>query len=154
MKKQHVLKYEIKSEINVVPFLDILLVLLIVFIMMPSKLLIQQGFEINLPNSDAKTEIIKNKRFLVTIEILKTGVYNLSTDHKNIKNIYLNQLMSEIKTELVTHANITCLIAASKEEKYNKIIQILNMLNNIGINSIGMLTNPTNKNTQNSLSKK
>lgn len=144
MKKQHNLKYEIKSEINIVPFLDVLLVLLIIFMIMPSKLLIQQqDFKVNLTeNSNVTTDVVKNKKFLITIEILGVGMYDLIAGNKRISNISSDALISEIYSIKITNPNITCLITASKEEKYNEIVQALNILNNIGINSIGMITNP------------
>lgn len=146
MKKQRNLKYEIKSEINIVPFLDILLVLLTIFMMIPSKLLIEQtGFEVNFPNNNIKTNTIKNSKCLITIEILGMGVYNLIINDKKILRLSLSMLISEINFIQSTNSKLMCLIAASKEEKYNEIIQILNVLNNIGINSIGMIIRPTQK---------
>lgn len=142
MTRQYHLKYKIKSEINVIPFLDILLVLLIIFMIMPSKLLMmqQQNFEIDLPKHDATSNFIKNKKLLVTIEIIKADNYNLIINDKKILHISLNTLISEITTTTLNNPNFTYLIAASKEEKYNEIITMLNALNNIGINSIGLIT--------------
>lgn len=141
MKRPYNLKYKIKSEINIVPFLDVLLVLLIVFMMIPSKLLIQKGFEVHLPNSNVTTEIFKNNKFLITIEILGSGMFNLMINNQRIQHIPSNKLIAELHTIMTTHSDIVCLIAASKEEKYQEITQVLETLKNIGINSIGMITN-------------
>lgn len=142
MKKQRKLKRDIKSEINVIPFLDILLVLLIIFMMMPSKLMIQQkNLEVHLPSHHTTKNINNENKFLIIVEILGMGVYNFTVDNVKMLHLSLNELISEINSAKVINPNLTCLIAASKEEKYNEIIQILNMLNNIGINSIGMMTN-------------
>lgn len=144
MKKQYDLRYKINSEINIVPFLDILLVLLMIFMIIPSKLLIQQqGFEVHLPIGDATIHLTKNKKFIITIEIIKAGIYNFLVNDKKISHISLSTLVSEINSVKLTNSNFVYLIAASKEEKYNEIIKILSILNNIGINSIGLITYPT-----------
>lgn len=136
------MKYKINSEINIIPFLDILLVLLIVFMMMPSQLLIQHGFEVQLPTQDTVKNIVKDKKFLITIEILGAEIYNLTMNDQYISHIPFTQLISKIQFVTLNNSEIVCLIAASKEEKYNEIIKILNTLNKLGINSIGMITNP------------
>lgn len=144
MKTQYYPKYQIKSEINVIPLLDILLVLLIVFMVIPSQILMQQqNFEIHLPKQDKISNIIKNKKFLITIEIIAVDTYNLIVYGKVISHISLNALILEITSKKLTTSNFTYLIAASKEEKYNEIIKILNILNNIGITSIGLITGLT-----------
>ncbi|URJ30311.1 biopolymer transporter ExbD [Candidatus Blochmannia vicinus (nom. nud.)] len=140
MKKQRT-KRAIKSDINIIPFLDILLVLLIIFIIIPSKLI--QSFEVNLPNSEVATNIINNEKLIMTIEILGMGLYNLIINNKHIKQICLNQISSEISHQIYITPNITCLIAASKAVAYDEIIKVLSLLSNIGVHSIGMITNPT-----------
>lgn len=148
MKKLRNIKYEIKSEINIVPFLDVLLVLLIIFMMMPSKLFIQQqNFKEQFSNHELTTDNIKNNKFLITIEILGVGIYDLIINNNRISNISTDQIISEIHSIKITNPNVVCLIAASKEEKYHEIVQILNILNKMGINSIGMTTNTINTNT-------
>lgn len=140
MRKMTYQRYGIQSEINVVPFLDVLLVLLIVFMILPSKFI--QGFEVNLPNSTDTIDIVDNKQSLLTIEIRQTGLYNVILHDKCIKNIYLDQLNLEIRNRILIDPNITCLLAASKTIRYDEIIKILNLLQNIGVHSIGMMTNP------------
>lgn len=141
MKTQYYLKYQIKSEINVIPLLDILLVLLIVFMVIPSQILMQQqNFEIHLPQQNKISNIIKNKKSLITIEIIEANTYNLTVYGKMIPHISLNTLILEITSKKLITSNFTYLIAASKDEKYNEIVKILNILNNIGITSVGLIT--------------
>lgn len=142
MRKQNNPKYKINAEINIIPFLDVLLVLLIIFMIMPSQLLIRQGFEVQLPTQDTVKNIIKDKKFLITIEILGAEIYNFTTNDQFASHIPFTQLISNINHAKINNPESICLIAASKEEKYSEIIKILNVLNKIGINSIGMITNP------------
>ncbi|URJ30047.1 biopolymer transporter ExbD [Blochmannia endosymbiont of Camponotus sp.] len=140
MKKQRI-KRAIKSDINIIPFLDILLVLLIIFIIIPSKLI--QSFEVNLPNSEVATNIVSNEKLIMTIEILGMGFYNLIINNKHMKKICLDQISSEVNNQIYITPDITCLIAASKAIAYDEIIKVLSLLSKIGVHSIGMITNPT-----------
>ncbi|URJ25396.1 biopolymer transporter ExbD [Candidatus Blochmannia ocreatus (nom. nud.)] len=142
MRKQNI-RNKIKSEINIVPLLDILLVLLIIFMTIPIKLI--QKFEVNLPNSDITKNFIKNEKITITIEILNKGLYNLVLDNTKIGPMPLTQLSSEINSQIHSNktANTLCLIAASRTTTYNEIVVILNLLQINGIHSVGILTNPS-----------
>lgn len=133
-------KYMIQSEINMVPFLDVLLVLLVIFMMIPSKFI--QGFEVNLPNSTETIRTIDHNKPVLIIEIIKTGSYNIILNDDFIKDLYLDQLCLEIRKKINMNPNIICLLAASKHIQYDEVIKVLNLLSNIGIHSIGMITNP------------
>ncbi|URJ26441.1 biopolymer transporter ExbD [Blochmannia endosymbiont of Camponotus modoc] len=140
MKRKRI-RNTIKSDINIIPFLDILLVLLMIFMLMPSKWI--QSFEVNLPNSPATPNIINNEKLIITIEILGMGFYNLIINNKHVEKVRLDQISSEISHQTHIAPNIMCLIAASKTVEYDEIIKVLNLLNRIGIHSIGMITNPS-----------
>lgn len=141
MRKKFQKRYLIQSEINIVPFLDILLILLVIFMMIPSQLL--QSFEVSIPSSTIAKNIVNNKVFL-TIEIKEIGLFNIIFNDKYIKNICLDKLHSEINNIICVYPDIVCLIAAAKNSKYESIIKVLNLLNNIGIHSVSMITNSVN----------
>lgn len=141
MRRIRIKRHLIQSEINVIPFLDVLLVLLVIFMIIPSKLM--HAFEVNLPNSAAvTTNFVKKNKHIISIEIVEKGVYNFVFNDKCIKNIRLNQLSQEIIYKKNMYPELMCLIAASKTIKYNEVIQILNLLTKLGINSVGIITNP------------
>ncbi|WP_159714169.1 biopolymer transporter ExbD [Blochmannia endosymbiont of Camponotus nipponensis] len=139
MKRKR-MRHMIKSDINIIPFLDILLVLLMIFMIVPSKLI--QSFEVNLPNSAVTTNILNNEKIMITIEILRMGLYNLVINNKHTEQLRLEQISSEISNQMRINPNISCLIAADKTIEYDAIIKVLNLLNNIGVHSIGMITDP------------
>lgn len=128
----------ILAEINVVPFLDILLILLIIFMMIPSQVL--QGFEVHLPNNITTTNGINNNKSVLSIEIIETGLYNVTLNKKCIKNIHFNQLDLEIHRIVFKCPEILCLIAATKNVEYGAVIKVLNLLKAIGIHSVGIIT--------------
>lgn len=142
-KKRH--RYTIQAEINVVPFLDILLILLVIFMMVPAQFF--QSFEVNLPNSTIKNNIINNNnnnhnQSILTIEIKETGLCNISMNNRYVKSIHVDQLHSEIHDTVYTYPKMICLVAAAKNVQYDTVMRLLNTLNSIGIYSVGMLTYP------------
>lgn len=139
MRKRHQ-KYMIQAEINVVPFLDILLILLVIFMMLPSQLI--QSFEVNLPNSTITTNIIHTHKSSLTIEVKETGLYNVFINNKNIKNVRLDQLHAIINNIDCISSNMICWIAASRNVEYDAVVQVLNILSSIGISAVGMITEP------------
>lgn len=142
MREKH-LKYMIQSEINIVPFLDVLLILLVIFMMVPSQLL--QGFEVNLPNSTVTTSIINNNnKPILTIEVKETGLYNIIINNKYVKGVHLNQLYPEIHNTVDIYPDTICLVAADRNVQYDTVIQVLNVLSGIGMHSVGIITNPIN----------
>ncbi|ADV33732.1 protein TolR [Candidatus Blochmanniella vafra str. BVAF] len=135
-------RFQIQSEINIVPFLDILLILLIIFMMIPFQLI--QGFQVNLPHSTKAVSITEDNKYAITIEILKEGLYNFIYNNKHINNINASKLSSEINNIVQTKPDVICLIAAASIINYSEIIHIFNLLSTSGIYSIGMMTNPIN----------
>lgn len=133
-------RYKLHTEINVVPFLDVLLILLLIFMMMPSQLL--QGFEVNLPNSTVASNLTYNNQIILTIEIKESGLYNCIFNDRHISNLHLDQLRTEINSMGSIHPGLTCLVAAAKHIQYDSVIQLLNLLRSIGVQSVGMITNP------------
>lgn len=135
----------IQSEINIIPFLDVLLVLLVIFMIIPYKFI--QGFEVNLPNSTKTMNLIDCNKFTLTIEIIKTGLYNIISNDEYINNIHLDQLNLEINKRICKHPDMVCLLAASKTMQYNELIKVLGLLRNNGVHSVGMITSSsTNSN--------
>ena len=73
-------KKELKAEINVVPYIDVMLVLLIIFMVL-SPLLIQ-GIEVNLPKTDTTKMTVQNEPLVISIDI--SGKYFLNVGDETL----------------------------------------------------------------------
>ncbi len=116
------------SEINVTPFVDVMLVLLIIF--MVTAPLLQQGIDINLPQAKGK-EMAATERIVVTIR-------------KNGK-IYLNKAsltMKELTAKLSKSKNKEVYLKADKDVPYGNVVIVMGELKEIGIEKLGMVTEP------------
>ena len=91
-------KKKLKAEINVVPYIDVMLVLLIIFMVL-SPLLIQ-GVEVNLPNTDTTKMSIQNEPLVISIDV--SGNYYLNVGEETLP-ISLEELKR--KSSVIFEAN-------------------------------------------------
>ena len=121
------------SEINVTPLVDVMLVLLIIF--MVTAPMMQQGFEVNLPEASAAGVSVTEDPLLIVIQ-------------KNRKiylgeaNIAMNNLSEKISAIMETRKNKQVNIQADKSVDYGVVAEAMGELKSGGINSIGLITLP------------
>ena len=84
---------KLKSEINVVPYIDVMLVLLIIF--MVTAPLLNLGVDVNLPESDAKAMDQQKKPLTVTVD--REGNLTLISPDQQHKSVTAAELTDEVK---------------------------------------------------------
>ena len=119
------------SEINVTPFVDIMLVLLIIF--MVAAPLLSVGIEVDLPNTQAKPLAIEKERPLT----LTMDGSNLFINEVKIKKEDLRIKLLAIRKE---RKSDEIYLRASKNIEYQKIASILALVSNIGYSQISLVT--------------
>ena len=120
------------SEINVTPFVDIMLVLLIIF--MVAAPLLSVGIEVDLPNTKAKPLAIEKERPL-TLSL--DGDDNIFINEVKINIEELRSKLLAIKKERETDE---IYLRASKDMEYQKVAGILALVSNIGYSQISLVT--------------
>ena len=120
------------SEINVTPFVDIMLVLLIIF--MVAAPLLSVGVEVDLPNTQAKPLAIEKEKPLT-----------LTMDKES--NIFINEVQikkEDIRTKLLAirkeRKSDEIYLRASKNIEYQKVASVLALVSNIGYSQISLVT--------------
>ena len=114
------------SEINVTPFVDVMLVLLVIF--MITAPLLQQGIDVNLPQAKGK-ELSPTERVIITIK--KDG------------KIYVNKARTDItklKAKLTGLSDRNVFLKADKKVPYGVVVEVMGELREIGIEKLGMVT--------------
>ncbi|QOI11108.1 biopolymer transporter ExbD [Blochmannia endosymbiont of Colobopsis nipponica] len=139
MNYQRQMYRKIKSEINIVPLLDILLVLLIVLMIVPSVL--NHNLEVELPTATNSKKIIHSSdSSIVIIEVLGREHYNLIINGKKEKKISSEQIFTKLREEINTNSDTIFLVGGDKNVVYKEIVKILNLLHKAGIKSVSMMT--------------
>ena len=120
------------SEINVTPFVDIMLVLLIIF--MVAAPLLSVGIEVDLPNTQAKPLETEKERPL-TLTLDDDG--NLFINEVKIEKGELRFKLLAIKKE---RESDEIYLRASKNIEYQKVATILALVSNIGYSQVSLVT--------------
>ena len=120
------------SEINVTPFVDIMLVLLIIF--MVAAPLLSVGIEVDLPNTKAKPlETEKERPLTLTLD----GDSNLFINEVKIEKGELQSKLLAIKKERESNE---IYLRASKNIEYQKVATILALVSKIGYSQVSLVT--------------
>lgn len=120
----------VMSEINVTPFVDVMLVLLIIF--MVTAPLLQQGIDVNLPKAKGK-DMPPEERVSIVI--------------KKDRKIYMNDnpvSLSEMKKKLsaISKLNPNVFLKADKDVPYGLVVGVMGEIKEAGIEKLGMVTEP------------
>ena len=124
------------SEINVTPFVDVMLVLLVIF--MVTAPMMQEGVDVNLPQAQGKSLPSKEKR--MTISITSTKEIYL-----NDRKIELSNLEKKLRTIFQNRADKQLFLRADEIVPYGFVVKTMAAVRNAGIDQLGMVTVPFKK---------
>ena len=131
---------ELKSEINIVPLLDVLLVLLLIF--MATTPIITQSVEVDLPDATNSQTVSTNDEPPVIIEVSGIGQYSVVIEKDRMEQLPAEQVVAEVQQRLEANPKTVFLIGGAKEVPYDEIIKALNLLHQAGVKSVGLMTQP------------
>ncbi len=124
---------QLMSEINVTPFVDVMLVLLIIF--MVAAPMMVQGVNVDLPKATTKPLKSNQKNLVISIDNDRKVYIN-----NQIVNIeYLSEKISKILESLDTK---NVYLRADKRVPYGVVINVVSKIKHAGVDSIGMITLP------------
>ncbi|ALZ97439.1 MULTISPECIES: colicin uptake protein TolR [Enterobacteriaceae] len=131
---------ELKSEINIVPLLDVLLVLLLIF--MATAPIITQSVEVDLPDATESQAVSTNDDPPVIIEVSGVGQYSVVVEKDRLDQLPPEQVIAEAQRRLQSNPKTVFLIGGAKDVPYDEIIKALNLLHSAGVKSVGLMTQP------------
>ena len=124
------------SDINVTPFVDVMLVLLIIF--MVTAPMMTQGVDVNLPQTATKNIKTKEDPLILTVNVkgeifLENHATKLEDLETRVKDIFKYRRDKEI------------LLRADKDVPYGYVIKVMAGVKNAGIAKLGLVTEPLNE---------
>ena len=132
-------KRKLKAEINVVPYIDVMLVLLIIF--MVTAPLLNLGTDVQLPNSEAKS--LKTPKDPLIVVIKQGGQIALRQPGESeptfMDDAQLGARLAAIKAE---DSEVTVLIAGDRAATYQEVTRGLGLVSKAGITKVSLMSQP------------
>ena len=134
-------KKKLKAEINVVPYIDVMLVLLIIF--MVTAPLLNVGVDVNLPQSDAKPLEQKNTKPVV-VQVASDGALALTYDGLDRPQaVDREQLVAKVKGFIEADPQLPVYVAGDRDANYQTVYEVLTLLQREAkVSRAGLMGNP------------
>jgi biopolymer transport protein TolR len=129
------------AEINVVPYIDVMLVLLVIF--MITAPILTQGVTVELPKAAAET-VKAGDREPIIVSVNATGDYFLNIDDNPELPITPNHLMVRVAAELAlakeSNQTLNVLVKGDQGVAYGRVVMAMSMLKQAGAEQVGLMT--------------
>ena len=127
------------SEINVVPYIDVMLVLLVIF--MVTAPLLTQGVKVDLPNADAQPIDTREREPLV-VSVTARGEYYINYGDDKDRPIDAQTLVTRAGALLRLQPGIPVVVRGDKDVPYGAVVRVMTLLQKAGAPSVGLMTEP------------
>lgn len=124
------------SDINVTPFVDVMLVLLIIF--MVTAPMMVQGVDVDLPEATSKALKGTEERLIISVDSERKVFIN----EQKVSVEFLTQKLGAI-LENFDRKNVY--LKADKRVPYGIVVNVISKIKNAGVDSLGMITIPENE---------
>ncbi len=130
------------SEINVVPYIDVMLVLLIIF--MVTAPLISQGVKVELPKASAQPiEQEDTPPLIASVDVQGNYYLNIGNDQETA--LGTQELTALVAEKLKAEPQTPVVVKGDGQVAYNEVIQLMVLLQKAGVPSVGLMTDPVDE---------
>ena len=127
------------ADINVVPYIDVMLVLLIIF--MVTAPLLKQGVEVDLPNAPANPlDVNSPEPIVVSVDSKGTMFLNIAPEPD--AEISAEALVKQVKAALVRDPKRPVMVRGDAQGPYQNVVTTLVLLQQADVGSVGLVTDP------------
>lgn len=126
---------KLNAEINVVPYIDVMLVLLIIFMVL-SPLLIQ-GIEVNLPQTDTTKMSVSSEPLVISID--RDGAYYVNLGEEQLP-ISLDELKNKARIIFQANPEIEIVFKSDANVAFDYVAKGMAGIQSLGIEKIGIIT--------------
>ncbi|MDO6386682.1 protein TolR [Uliginosibacterium sp. 31-12] len=129
------------NQINVVPYIDVMLVLLVIF--MVTAPMLPTG-TVDLP-SVAKTSQVKTDPVTLTVKGMDKIDFEDKETQSRFSSVSEDELLEKLRTIQATNPDRAVVIAADKSVRYEAVMKLMDLLQRNNINKVGLLVQPAGK---------
>lgn len=127
------------AEINVVPYIDVMLVLLIIF--MVTAPLVTQGVKVDLPQAAAASLPDDSKPPMIA-SIDKQGRYYLSVGESGDTPLDADEMFALVEAQLQLDPRAQFIVKGDGDVNYKTVVKLMVLLQQAGVPSLGLMTEP------------
>lgn len=127
------------AEMNVVPYIDVMLVLLVIF--MITAPMLTQGLQVELPKATTDTMTLKEQQPVV-VSIKRDGSYWIRVGEEKDRRASADAIAYEVKEAIADHPETAVLVNGDQRVDYGVVVKLMANLQQAGIRNVGLLTEP------------
>ncbi|NNC22953.1 protein TolR [Salinisphaera sp. USBA-960] len=131
-------KRRLAAEINVVPYIDVMLVLLIIF--MVTAPMLKTGVDVSLPKADAKPMKNDNNAKPIIVTVKKGGRLYLNVAPNPEKPVSPGKLKHIARQEIANHPKAPVSVKGDGKGQYGNVVRAMTLLQKAGASDIGLQT--------------
>ena len=132
---------KLKAEINVVPYIDVMLVLLIIF--MVTAPLLNLGVDVELPQANAKP--IQQDKEPVIVALQKDGSLSLQLQGEKPEAIDEAALLAKLSAFVRNNQNVPVFLAGDGALPYEEVMRMMALMQQAGVAKVGLMAQPEAK---------
>ena len=129
---------KLKSEINVVPYIDVMLVLLIIF--MVTAPLLSLSVDVDLPKANARSVDSKQDPVIVTVDA--EGRYFLTLEGGKAEPIDATELRARLSAFVAQNKDVPVFVAAPGVAEYQKVMDTMVLVQAAGVPRVSLMSQP------------
>ena len=135
--RQRIRRNRPMSEINVVPYIDVMLVLLVIF--MITAPLLTQGVKVDLPQAPARTlDRSQEEPLVVTVDA--EGRYFLNWGERQNDSLAPDVLLTRVGALLRYRPGVAVIVRGDRSVPYGEVVALMALLQRAGVPSVGLMT--------------
>ena len=144
MLRKPVAKHALKAEMNVVPYIDVMLVLLVIF-MVTAPLLVQ-GVKLELPKIASEALPTDSQKTILTLSVVSDGSYywnvgpEVDIQSRSDQAVSLDDMVEKIEQIKQQNDKLLFFIRGDKATDYASVVKAIAALQQVGIDDVGLIT--------------
>ena len=127
------------SEINVVPYIDVMLVLLVIF--MVTAPLMTQGIKVDLPEAASGPIDVADDELMLVVSVKEDATYYINLGEAE-EPVPLSEIGDKATKIIAANPGIKVLVEGDKKLAYGVIVNLMNTLQAAGAKTVGLITEP------------
>ncbi|SET70704.1 protein TolR [Marinobacter segnicrescens] len=126
------------SEINVVPYIDVMLVLLVIF--MVTAPMLTQGVKVDLPETTSDPIQAEKETESVVVSVDANGAYFLQVGDEGSDPMPLERLREQVSKIMAGRSNREVLVRGDQNVQYGTVVRLMSVLQRAGATNVGLIT--------------